>query len=86
MTRGLRDEDPSGTGPLTRTRKSSRERSSTTSMPRRFVGRKLSSGFLRERSRTSRQDLSSSCRMEERSVMGGKLCFGATRSAGGAVA
>ena len=82
MIRGLRDEDPSGTGPPTRIRKSSRDRSSTTSMPRRFVGRKLSSGFLRERSRTSRRDFSSSCRMEERSVMCGRVRFEATRLAG----
>ena len=82
MTRGLRDEDPPGTGPPTRILNNSRDRSSTTSMPRRFEGRKLSRGFRSERSRTSRRDFSSSCRMEERPVMGGRLCFEATRLAG----
>ena len=60
--------DPSGTGPPTRIRKSSPDRSSTTSMPRRLVGRKLSSGLLSERSRTSRRDSPSSCPTEERWV------------------
>ena len=41
-------------------RKISRESSSTTSRPRRLEGRKLRRGLRRERSRTSRRDLSSS--------------------------
>ena len=87
MTRGLLDEDPSGAGPPpTRILNNSRDRSSTTSRPRRFDGRKLSSGLRRERSRTSRRDFSSSCRMEERSVMGRSLRFEATRLAGRVVA
>ena len=87
MTRGLLDEDPSGAGPPpTRILNNSRDRSSTTSRPRRFDGRKLSSGLRRERSRTSRRDFWSSCRMEERSVMCRSRRIEATRLAGRVVA
>ena len=87
MTRGLLNEDPSGAGPPpTRILNNSRDRSSTTSRPRRFDGRKLSSGLRRERSRTSGRDFWSSCRMEERSVMGRSLRIEGTRPAGRLVA